>query len=178
MTMKTISPAEARRLIDTGAVLVDIRGADEHARERIPGARHLPLPEIETGASLNAEGAPAVVFHCRTGARTAANAARLQAAAGCDAYIVEGGLDAWRKAGLPVEEDRSRPLPLMQQVQIAAGGLVLAGVVLGYLVTPWAFGLAGFIGAGLLVAGLTGWCGMARLLGHMPWNSRASASSA
>ena len=91
------------------------------------------------------------------------------------AYIVDGGLDAWKAAGLPVEEDRGQPLELMRQVQIAAGSLVLTSVALGFLVGPAFFGLSGFVGAGLLLAGATGWCGMARLLAGMPWNRRALA---
>ncbi len=58
----------------------------------------------------------------------------------------------------------------MQQVQIVAGSLVLLGVVLGYLLNPAFFLLSGFVGAGLLFAGLSGWCGMALLLAKMPWN--------
>ena len=99
MSLQTIDPAAARRLIDEGAILVDIREADEHARERVPGARHAPLSRL---GSMAPGEARAVIFHCRSGARTAANAARLAAAASCQAYILEGGIDAWKKAGLPV----------------------------------------------------------------------------
>ena len=87
----------------------------------------------------------------------------------------EGGLDAWKKAGLPVSFDRSKPIDIMRQVQIAAGSLVLIGVMLGFLVNPGFYALSGFVGAGLLFAGVSGFCGMARLLGVMPWNRRAHA---
>ena len=53
---------------------------------------------------------------------------------------------------------------------MVAGGLVLLGVVLGFLVSPLLFGLSAFVGAGLVMAGATGWCGMATLLRHLPWN--------
>jgi rhodanese-related sulfurtransferase len=177
MSLKTISPAEARTLIEQGAVLVDIRESDEHAREKIPGAHNLPLSRIKAGAAADFGPVRAIIYHCRSGARTAANAAVLREAAACEAYLVAGGLDAWRKAGLPVAVDRSEPLPLMRQVQIAAGALVLLGVVLGYLVSPWLFLLSGFVGAGLMQAGLTGWCGMANLLQAMPWNRRRAATA-
>ncbi|MEH0100947.1 thiosulfate sulfurtransferase YgaP, partial [Escherichia coli] len=81
--------------------------------------------------------------------------------------------DGWKKAGLPVAVNKSQPLPLMRQVQIAAGGLILIGVVLGYTVNSGFFLLSGFVGAGLLFAGISGFCGMARLLDKMPWNQRA-----
>src|SRR3546814_8784676 len=78
-------------------------------------------------------------------------------------YVLEGGIDAWRRAGLEVAADRRQPLELMRQVQLAAGGLVLLGVALGFLVGPGLFALSAFVGAGLMLAGATGWCGMARL---------------
>jgi len=174
MTLPTISPGQAKRLLDQGAMLVDIREADEHAREKIVGARPLPLSKLDEADLAVHEGRP-VLFHCKSGARTLANAPRLAAKAGerCEVYIVEGGLDAWKKAGLPVVTDRSQPLELMRQVQIAAGSLVFIGTLLGLLVSPWFFAVPLFVGAGLMNAGLTGFCGMARMLLHMPWNRSA-----
>jgi rhodanese-related sulfurtransferase len=171
MTMTSVTPAEARRLIENGAKLVDIRDRDEHAREHIPGADNVPVAEMDR---LDAGDCP-VVFHCRSGARTQANADRLAAAAGAPCYVIEGGIDAWRRAGLEVTVDRHQPLELMRQVQLVAGGLVLLGAALGCLVNPGFFALSAFVGAGLMVAGATGWCGMATLLRHMPWNRRMAA---
>jgi rhodanese-related sulfurtransferase len=69
-----------------------------------------------------------------------------------------------------VVTNRTAPLPIMRQVQIAAGLLVLLGIALAVLVSPWFMALPAFVGAGLVLAGLTGFCGMANLLRHMPWN--------
>lgn len=173
-SLKTVSPARAAELIRAGAVLVDIREADEHARERIPGARHHALSRIDADNPAR-PGDDVLIFHCRSGARTKGNAPKLAAAASgkCETYILEGGLEAWKKAGLPVALDRSQPIDIMRQVQIGAGSLVLTGVVLGAAVTPGFYALSGFVGAGLLFAGITGFCGMARILGAMPWNKRA-----
>ncbi|HWK96050.1 MAG TPA: rhodanese family protein [Pseudolabrys sp.] len=174
-TLKTISPARAAELIRDGAVLVDIREADEHARERIPGARHHALSRLGTESPAR-QGDDIVIFHCRSGMRTQSNAGALAAsAAGCEAYVLEGGLDAWRKAGLPVAKDRKQPIEIMRQVQIGAGSLVLIGVLLGVFVNPNFYALSGLVGAGLLFAGVTGFCGMARVLALMPWNRTASA---
>lgn len=174
--MKTITPQDAARLLHEGATLVDVREPDEHARERIPGARNLPLSRLEEAELAVHQGRP-VLFHCRSGARTQGNAARLAAKAGaCEAYVVEGGLQAWKQAGLPVAEDRRQPLELMRQVQIAAGSMVVLGVLLGVLVQPWFLALAGFVGAGLVFAGVTGTCGLANLLRLMPWNRAATAA--
>jgi rhodanese-related sulfurtransferase len=174
-TLKAISPTNAAELVRKGAVLIDIREADEHAREHIPGARHHALSRIDKNAPVR-QGDDVLVFHCRSGARTKTNAPKLAAAApACESYILEGGIDAWRKAGLPVKLDRSQPIDIMRQVQIAAGSLVLLGAALGYALTPAFYGLSAFVGAGLLFAGISGFCGMAHLLALMPWNRRARA---
>jgi rhodanese-related sulfurtransferase len=170
MSLQTVSPIEAKRLIDRGARLIDVRGADEHAREWIPRACNRPLSTL---THLDASSTP-VIFHCRSGNRTAANAERLAAAAGCEAYVLDGGIEAWKRAGLPTVTDRSQPIEIMRQVQIAAGSLVLIGIMLGYLVQPAFYLISLFIGGGLVFAGLAGWCGMARFLALMPWNRRAS----
>jgi rhodanese-related sulfurtransferase len=177
--LRTIAPREAARLIrEEGATLVDVREPDEQARARIPGAHSLPLSRLGQG-EIPVERGRAVLFHCRSGARTAGAAAALAAkAGGCDAFIVEGGIEAWRRAGLPVAEDRRQPIELMRQVQIAAGSMVVAGVLLGVLVAPWFLALAGFVGAGLVFAGVSGTCGLASLLRLMPWNRAATARQA
>ena len=174
MSLPAISPAKAKTLIEQGAVLIDIRGPDEYARERIPGARHAP---VDTLTVIDSQARP-VVFHCKSGNRTSMNAAKLAAATSCDAYIVEGGIEAWKRVGLAVVADHKQPLEIQRQVQLTAGSLVLLGVLLSVLVTPGFIGLSAFVGAGLMFAGATGWCGMAKLFALMPWNRRATAASA
>lgn len=166
MSLPTISPKDAKRLIDQGGTLIDIRDADERAREQIPRSKHAPLANLTELSSVSAP----IIYHCRTGMRTAQNAARLRAAAPCEAYILEGGLDAWKKAGLPVVVDTGQPIEIHRQVMIGAGSLVLLFVLLGAFVSPVFYALAGFVGAGLVFGGATGFCGMAKLLAIMPWN--------
>jgi rhodanese-related sulfurtransferase len=174
MSLAALSPTEAKRLLDQGAVLVDIREADEHAREKIPGARLMSLSKLDQADLAPQQGQP-VIFHCRSGARTHGNAARLLAKVGnvCDAFIIDGGIDAWRKAGLPVAVDRRQPLELQRQVQIGAGSMAFLGTMLGLFVSPWFFVIPAFVGAGLTMAGITGFCGMARILKKAPWNRAA-----
>lgn len=74
---------------------------------------------------------------------------------------------------VPLARIAREPLPagpLMRQVQIAAGALVLLGVILSQTIAPAWIALSAFVGAGLVFAGLSGFCGMARLLPLMPWN--------
>ena len=168
--LKTVTPQRAAELVRAGAVLVDIREAEEHARENIPGARHFPLSLAGTETPVG-DGDSLVIFHCGSGIRTKANAPALaNAASGYEAYLLEGGLDAWKKAGLPVALDRSKPIEIIRQVQIAAGSLVLLGILLGTFVAPAFYAVAAFVGAGLVFAGITGFCGMAKILARMPWN--------
>jgi rhodanese-related sulfurtransferase len=161
-------------MLREGAVLIDIREADEHAREHISGARHHALSQIDAQSPAR-PGDEVLVFHCRSGARTKTNAPRLAAAAnGCEAYVLEGGLDAWKQAGLPTAVDRKQPIEMNRQVQIGAGGLALLGVLLGAPVWPGFYVLSGFVGVGLMFAGISGFCGMARVLALMPWNHRTA----
>ena len=164
-----LAPASAKQMLDERmAILIDIREVKEYAREHIPGTRNIPLSGMM--GSIEVESAKSVIFCCRSGNRTAAAAEKLAAAAGGHPYILSGGLEAWKLAGLPVLKDRGRPIEMMRQVQIAAGGLVLVGVALGALLHPGFYALSGLVGAGLLVSGATGSCAMARLLGFAPWN--------
>jgi rhodanese-related sulfurtransferase len=168
--IRDVDPATLQGWLRSGrAVLIDIREADEYAREHIPGARLVPLSGFNS-SDFGTDQDRIGVFHCASGNRTAGAAGQLMQTAFHEVCILKGGLQAWREAGLPVNVNRKAPLPLMRQVQIAAGALVVLGVVLGFLVSPWFYLLAGFVGAGLAFAGISGFCGMARLLAVMPWN--------
>lgn len=165
-----LSPQQVHERITTGrAVLVDIREADEFARSHMKGAQSHPLSTWEK-AHLNFDPQADIIFTCWSGMRTAGACDRLAARVNGDAFVLDGGLDAWAKAGLAVETNAGAPMEVMRQVQIAAGSLVLLGVTLGFLVAPAWFALAGFVGTGLIFAGVSGFCGMARLLMLAPWN--------
>ena len=170
MTVKTIAPHAAADLLKGGAQLIDIRGPDEHARERIGAAQNVPLDQI---ASI--EGDTPLIFHCRSGQRTAINATILSGVNAGPTYLLEGGIDGWKAAGLPVAADAKQPLELMRQVQIGGGAMVLLSVVLGWLVAPAFLLLGAGVGIGMLHAGVTGSCAMTALLAPMPWN-RPNAS--
>lgn len=104
--LRPVHPRDAQELIRQGARLVDVREADEHARERIPGATLLPLSAIARGARLETGGEPAVIYFCRSGARTYSYGRSLAAAAEaarCDAYVLDGGIEAWRTMGYTTE---------------------------------------------------------------------------
>lgn len=172
MSLPNISPLDAKRLLDQGATLIDIREATERAQQHIPGSHHEPVAQMTGFAGVTAP----VIFHCHADKRTAANAGRLKEAASCEAYVLSGGIEAWKQAGLPVVIGERQPIAISRQVMIGGGSLVLLGVVLGASVAPPFYLLAGFVGAGLIFGGATGLCGMAKLLQVMPWNRRALAA--
>jgi rhodanese-related sulfurtransferase len=163
----------ARRIKSRELTLIDIREPDEFAREHIDGAVSLPLSRLEAGHVALRTTTP-VAFTCKTGMRTNSNCDRLAAHVGEPAYILEGGLDAWKKAGLATRADRRAPIEIMRQVQIAAGSIVVLGAALAATVNPAFIWLSAFVGAGLFFAGVTGWCGMANALSLMPWNRKAA----
>jgi rhodanese-related sulfurtransferase len=173
MAQATPHPIDATSLkawLDAGAaVLVDVRPPAMHAAERIPGARSVPLtPAFDPARLPPAEGRPLVV-HCEIGVMSA-DAARRVAAAGREVYDLRGGIVAWKQAGLPVESDPGAPLPVLRQMQMIAGSLVLVGVVLGAALSPWFLAVSAFVGAGLVVAGATGRCGLTAVLLRLPYN--------
>lgn len=100
MPLPHIGAKEAKKLVDDGAVLIDVREINEHTAESIPGAENRPLTRI-AGSKVNP--APVIVFHCKSGARTRMNAAGLAACTDAEAYILDGGIEAWKAAGLPVK---------------------------------------------------------------------------
>ena len=168
--MKTITASELKKRLDTDEVLlIDVREPSEHRSECIDGACLIPLGEISID-KLPSTKRP-IVIHCRSGKRSADACAKLLASnPSLDVTSLEGGIVAWRQAGFNVKRSGSTILPLDRQTQITAGFIAFSGTILGALINPVFYILPGFIGAGLMFAGITGWCGMAKLLAKMPWN--------
>jgi rhodanese-related sulfurtransferase len=167
-TKQRISAHElADQLADQRVKVIDVREPMEYAGGHIVGSLNVPLSRI-TKADL--PRGPLVLV-CHSGNRSAQALAQLQQQG--HAYPLadlEGGVPAWQQAGLPVRKLKNAPLPLMRQVQITAGSLVLLGLILSNVVAPAWILLSWFVGAGLVFAGVSGFCGMARLLALMPWN--------
>lgn len=172
-----VSPSElqALRTQAPAPLLLDVRTPLEFESERIEGSVSLPMDQLDARLEEIPEGADVVVV-CRTGVR-ATIAAETLARAGRRARVLDGGVVGWRRARLPLREGRKR-LAVDRQVQLIAGSMVLAGVILGAFVNPWFLALAGFFGAGLTFAGATGTCGLALVLMRMPWNRPAAAAVA
>ncbi|PIV90626.1 hypothetical protein COW46_02290 [Candidatus Gracilibacteria bacterium CG17_big_fil_post_rev_8_21_14_2_50_48_13] len=169
--MKEISPKAFRDLLATAknndVLVLDVREPHEHESGHIPDVINLPLCDIEKHLG-EIKKYKSVLVHCQSGRRSEA-ALGILSEHGIDAAHMQGGITAWQEEGHPVKK-RSKVLPIMQQVLLTAGLLVLAGTLLSALVTPWFLLLTGFVGAGLSYAGASGNCLMAKILGYMPWN--------
>ncbi len=171
--IKRIRPENFKELpADQTRQVVDVREPMEYAAEFLPGTRNLPLSRLEENAGSLSKKHP-VYLICRSGTRAGQAAERLGQLGFEDVNVVVGGLEGCRVSGLVPEAGVSKIWSLERQVRLAAGLLVLTGVVLGYYVNPSFFILSGFIGAGLTFAALTDTCGMAMLLARMPWNQKA-----
>lgn len=156
-----------RWLKDGSAVLFDVREPAEYRATRIQGACLMPLSQVDAGRLPGGR----IVVHCQKGGRGAAACEKLlKQNPSLEIYNLTGGIEGWRAAGLGVEQGEDRLLPLDRQVQLAVGIMLLATVALAVLVHPAFVWLALIPGIGLSVAGLTGFCGLARLLALMPWN--------
>jgi rhodanese-related sulfurtransferase len=180
--MKTISPHElSQRLTsDPGSAVIDVRTPVEYAEVHVPQAKLEPLDKLDPTAlasSGTASKDKPVYILCRSGQRATKAAEKLASAGFQQPIVVEGGTLAWIDAGLPVNRGQAKVISLERQVRIVAGSLVFIGVLLGWFVHPAFVWLAGFVGAGLVFAGITDFCGMGLLLAKAPWNQRAPSSS-
>ena len=169
----TITPHKAREIAaaNTAVILLDVRTPSEFLARRAVGARNIPLDNIPT--TLVAGVLPkdsTICILCEKGGRAAIAADHLLKAGHRDVHVVSGGTEAWAEKGLPIEGTGKKTLSIERQVRIGAGILVLTGVILGFLINPAFFALSAFVGAGLVFAGITDWCGMGLLLTRAPWN--------
>jgi rhodanese-related sulfurtransferase len=102
-----VTPAQAAELVEGGAVLVDVREPHEWQAGHAPGARHIPLADLERRARELPAGRPLLTV-CRSGARSS-RAAALLGGQGREVSNVAGGMHAWARAGLPVVGRGGRP---------------------------------------------------------------------
>jgi rhodanese-related sulfurtransferase len=167
--MKTISP-QALSQSPTPLTLIDVRTPGEFQEMHIPQAILVPLEDISsTLLEGKLGGKLPIVLSCLSGKRAEKAAVQLQKE-GWDVTLLEGSLQGWEKAGLPVIRGTPSVLPLMRQVQIVIGTVNLASALLALFVNSSWIWVNVAIGGGLLFAGLSGFCGLALLLGKMPWN--------
>lgn len=168
--VKTVSPNHLKALLDNNDVsLIDVREPAEYRSKHIDGSILIPL------SGISSEKIPTksshIVLYCQSGRRSLDGCLKLLSQDSfLDVASLDGGIVAWEQAGFSVKKNDSTILPLDRQTHLAAGLLAFSGTILGATVNPLFYIVPGFVGMGLMVAGITGWCGMALLLAKMPWN--------
>jgi rhodanese-related sulfurtransferase len=173
MSVATISAAKLAEFSRDGRKieLIDVRTPVEFREVHLDGARNVPLDQLDPKALMegrNVSRSELVYIICKAGARSQQACERFIKAGFSDVVSVEGGTQACVALGMPVVRGK-KAISLERQVRIAAGSLVLLGVLGSYAYYPLVL-LSAFVGAGLVFSGITDTCGMGMLLARMPWN--------
>jgi len=193
-TVREIPPETvANWLKDEQAFLLDVREAGEHATERIAGAKLVPLSSFKPATLAIPEGRK-LVLHCKSGMRSRQAAGLLAQVGVQEIWNMAGGIEGLKRAGLPTAKPGATEttpcdcgcaaqtgghgFDVMRQTQMTIGVMVLTGVLLGHFVSPWFLILSGFMGCGLMMAGITGLCPLASFMAKMPWNRSPAANGA
>ena len=173
---KTINVRELRAMVGSREPLqlVDVRSPGEYASGHVPQAINIPLEQLE--ARFNDFTSGQVAILCQSG-RRAGMACDILSSQHDGLLLVEGGTQAWVDAGYPTVSSMTSKWSLERQVRLIAGFLVLTGTILAVRGVAVGLYIAMFIGAGLSFAGLTNICGMALLLGKLPWNRPVNATT-
>jgi rhodanese-related sulfurtransferase len=171
--MTTISPLELQNLLTArpDLPLLDVRTPVEFAEVHVPQAQNIPLDELQPGTLPFPKDQP-VYLLCRSGQRAAKAGDKLAKEGFTQPVVIAGGTLAWIDAHLPVTRGQGKVISLERQVRIAAGAIVFLGVLLARFASPNFIWLSGFVGAGLVFAGITDFCGMGLLIAKLPWNKR------
>jgi glyoxylase-like metal-dependent hydrolase (beta-lactamase superfamily II)/rhodanese-related sulfurtransferase len=167
----TLPASEVLKRVAAGgaASVIDVRTGAEFKSTHIAGSRLIPLDQVEARVDeIRAAPVPRLLL-CQTGMRATSAMKTLEKLHVTGLSVVEGGIVAYARVGGKTVKGKAH-ISVDRQVRIAAGSLILLGVFLGLLLNPRFFGLAAFVGAGLVFAGITDICGMAFLLARMPWN--------
>jgi rhodanese-related sulfurtransferase len=102
MNVKSVSPATLKSWLDAGkAVVVDVREQREYAMEHIEGSELVPLGTLHPEALPEHKGKKLVML-CRVGNRSMFACLKLHGAVSCEIYNLDGGIQGWKREGLPV----------------------------------------------------------------------------
>jgi rhodanese-related sulfurtransferase len=105
-----VSPSDAVRLMNSGALVIDVRAADAYAAGHIIDARHIPQAELAAQAdTLKKYREKAVVLCCDSGVTSGASAGVLKALGFTQVVNLRGGLAAWKTENLPLVTGSAGP---------------------------------------------------------------------
>ncbi|MDG1205175.1 MAG: rhodanese-like domain-containing protein [Pseudomonadales bacterium] len=155
--------------------VIDVRTPAEIASERLSHSIHLPLQSLTPTAirdciSKNGIAEQDTIYLlCGSGMRAEKARQIMAESTSQQLVVIEGGISALKLLPITITKQSGGVISLERQVRIAAGSLVLVGILLA-TISPTFLLLSAFVGAGLVFAGVTDNCGMALLLTKMPWN--------
>jgi rhodanese-related sulfurtransferase len=170
MSVKTVDAATLRQWLDEGsATLVDVREPAEYRAQHIAEAHPIPLGKID---ARQLPGGGRIVIHCLKGGRGVSACEKLiRQNPRLEVYNLAGGIAAWAAAGQPIMTG-GYVLPLDRQVQLTIGIALFVASSLTFFVSPLFVVVTAALGLGLVAAGATGFCGLARIMACAPWNRR------
>ncbi len=98
----TVNHVGATRLInDHNAYVIDVRNGTEFGSGHLANSKHMPLEEVLKRKDELKKDKPIIVV-CEMGARATKAAGQLRADGFSQVFVLDGGLKAWREAGLPL----------------------------------------------------------------------------
>lgn len=170
-----LSPVQAAEALVTepGARLLDVRTPAEYQTAHIAGAYNVPLDTLAEHAREIHSVRDPVILVCQSGQRARTADEALRKGGMPNLHVLEGGVNGWIAAGQPVIRGPKR-ISLERQVRIVAGALIATGGLLALGLNPWFALLPALVGSGLVFSGITDTCGMALLLGRLPYNRSAT----
>lgn len=171
--IEAIDSKTLRSLLDQkeNIQLIDVREFPEYQKECIEGAVLVPLSSFDKNTNKILPGKK-ICLMCKSGMRSRKAAEQLQALGHSEIQVLEGGIEDWRQQGFPIQKGHSNIWAMDRQVRFTAGTLVLSGVILSLTVHPSWIGLSLFVACGLIFSAVTDTCGMALMLGRLPWNQQ------
>ncbi len=173
--IKYINAQELKNLYDISKLLIcDVRESDEYNHEHIISAINTPLSKFNINEVNNLSKTKQLIFHCQSGTRTRMSEDLFKNINCEEVLILCDGIKDWKQLGFAVVKFNKAPLPIMRQVQIITGILVLIGILMSFLVNKYLIIISIFAGCGLIFAGITGFCGMAKLLMLLSFNKNNS----
>lgn len=169
--MKKITPQDVRKLQHSeDALLLDVRTPAEIRQSELEACTCVPHEKVSSCPDLDQLPRDReIIIICASGKRATMAAEALEGKGFTHLSVMEGGVNQWKSEGLPVKEGKG-VMSLERQVRIAAGALVASGAALAWFVNPTWVILPGFVGCGLVFAGITDTCGMGMMIAKMPWN--------
>lgn len=172
MTLRSVDARTLKTWLDKNeAVLVDVREPYEAAASSIEGSHLVPLGQLSKSELPDFKGRKLVVY-CKRGIRGVIGCQHLlKEDRHLPVYNLEGGINAWVNAGLPVASPAAQAparAAIDGRVKLVAGLLAIGGGVLGYSVDPGYFFLPVAAGADLILSALTGSSPLAQIVAILP----------